>query len=92
MNLVEVIIRYQKLHLTCRESPGSCTAFKSQRKLLTSEVIFVVDRYERFMENKNITRIFFLKKNIEPHQNFTGSYIQSVETLGEVQDTQDIER
>ena len=46
------------------------------------------------MENKNITFCGSKpkKKNIEPHENFTGSYEKSVEILDELQDTQNIER
>ena len=52
---------------------------KIQRELLTSGVVFTVNRYECFMEYKNWIRTFCSckpsKKNkIEPHQNFTGSY------------------
>ena len=32
------------------------------------------------------------KKNIQPHENITGSYEKSVEVLDELQDTQNIER
>ena len=32
------------------------------------------------------------KNNIEPHQNFTGSYEKSVELLDELQNAQNIER
>ena len=47
------------------------------------------------MENKNITFCGCKpkkKNNIEPHENFTGSYEKSVEILDELQDTQNIER
>ena len=48
------------------------------------------------MENKNIIRTFtainLKKKNIELHQNFTGSYKQSLKALGEFQDAHNIER
>ena len=52
---------------------------KNQRELLTSWIVFAVNRYECFMENRNIRRFcgckpFKKKNNIEPHQNFTGSY------------------
>ena len=41
-----------------------------------SGVIFVVNRYEYLMENKNIIKTFCDCKplDIYPHQNFTGSY------------------
>ena len=54
-----------------------------------------VNRYECFMENKNIIRTFCgckPSKNIKPHQNFIGSSKQSIETLGELQDIQNIKR
>ena len=46
------------------------------RELLTSRVVFAVNRYECVMENKNKIRTFCdckpsKKNNIEPHQNFT---------------------
>ena len=51
---------------------------KNKEELLTSWVVFAVNRYECFMENKNMIRTFCScktkKNNIEPHQNFTGSY------------------
>ena len=57
--------------------------------LLTSGVIFVVNRYECFMENKNIRKTFCgfkpSKKGIQPHQNFTGSYNKSEEAVDELQ-------
>ena len=37
-NLVEAIIRHQKLNLASRELPSYCTACKNQRELLTSGV------------------------------------------------------
>ena len=51
--------------------------FKNQKKLLKSWVVFAVNRYECFMENKNMLRIFSgckpsKKNNIESH--FTGCY------------------
>ena len=51
--------------------------FKNQKKLLKSWAVFAVNRYECFMENKNMLRIFSgckpsKKNNIESH--FTGSY------------------
>ena len=59
---------------------SSCTAFKNWRKLLTSGVIFAVNRYGRFMENENIIRTFC---GFKP-------YKQSVEALDKLQDTQNI--
>ena len=49
------------------------------------------------MENKNIigrsADVNLPNKSFtEPHQNFTGSYKQSVEDLDELQDTQNIKR
>ena len=49
---------------------------QNQRELLT---FGVVTRYECFMENKNMIRTFCVckpskKADIEPYQNFTGSY------------------
>ena len=32
------------------------------------------------------------KNNIEPHQNFTGSYKKNIEVLDKLQDTQNIEK
>ena len=74
-------------------------ACKNRRKLLSSGVIFPVkfNKYECFMGNKNILRTFCgckasskKKKNIEPHQNFTGSYKQMV--MDGRQDRQNIKR
>ena len=53
--------------------------YKNQRVLLISGVVFAVNRYECFMENKNMIRKFCgckssEKINIEPHQNFNGPY------------------
>ena len=52
---------------------------KNQGEILMSGVVFAVNRYECFMENKNMIRTFCgckpsKKNNIEPHQNCTGSY------------------
>ena len=57
INLVEAIIRHQQLPLTCKELPtSSFIPCKNQRKLLTSGVIFTVNTYECFMENKNMIK------------------------------------
>ena len=61
---IAAIIRYQKFCLACRESPGSSRAFKNQRKLLTSGVIFGLNRYKCFAENKNIITTFYDFKRI----------------------------
>ena len=75
INLVEAIIRHQRLRLTCKESPRFCTTFKDQRELLTSEVIFGVTRYECFTVEMNEIKTFrncnLKKQEIEPHQSFT---------------------
>ena len=53
---------------------------KSQKESLASWSVFAVNRYESFMENKNMIRTFCgckpwkKKNNVEPQQNFTGSY------------------
>ena len=54
--------------------------------------MFVVDRYECFIENKNknVSAVNLKKKNIQPHQNFTSFYKQSAEALAELRDTQNI--
>ena len=60
------------------------------------EVIFAIIKYERFMEYKSIIRTFCdctpSKKDIQPHQKFTGFYKKSVDVLDELQDTQSIKR
>ena len=78
--------------LTWGELPSSCTAFKNQRKLLTSGIIFAVNKYECFMEYKNTTRPFYGCKpsKIESRQNFISFYKQRVEALNERQDSQNI--
>ena len=53
-NLVEAIIRHQKLHLTCRELRSSCTACTSNRQLLTSGVIFAVNT-SFMLTSKNVS-------------------------------------
>ena len=51
---------------------------KNQRELLSSAVVFAVNRYECFTENKNMIRTFCgykpSKNNIELHQKFIISY------------------
>ena len=45
------------------------------------------------MKNKNILWLYtFTKNNIEPYENFNGSYEKSVEVLDELQDAQDMEK
>ena len=66
-------------------------------KLLTVGAIFTVNRYKCFMENKSTKRTFCRctaskKKNIEPHQSFTVSYKQTVETLDELRYVQNNKR
>ena len=80
INLVDAIIRHRKLLLTCRELPTVALSHHVKiRELLTSEVVFAVNRSECIMENKNIIRTFCgckpsRENNIEPHQSFTGYY------------------
>ena len=56
INLVEAIIRQKKSRLSCRESPRSCAACKSQREPLMSGVILGVISYECFIENKYVIK------------------------------------
>ena len=59
INLVEAIIRHRKLPLTCRElHTVALSHYVKIRELLTSGVVFAVNRYECIMENKNIIIIF----------------------------------
>ena len=72
INFVEAIIRHQ-----CRELPAVALSYHLNKKLLTSWVVFAVNRC--FMENKNMLRIFCSckpskKNNTESQQNFIGSY------------------
>ena len=74
INIVEVIIRHQKLLQTCRELPTVALSHHMKiRELWTSGGVFGVNRYECFMENKNITfcRCKLSKNNFKPDQNFT---------------------
>ena len=86
INLLESIMRHQTSHLTCIELRGICTACKSYRELSKLRASFAVNRWECFMEYKNIVRTFWaenlLKKNIELHQNFTRSYKKSCKGTG----------
>ena len=41
---------------------------------------------------KTFVALDLYKNNIEPHQNFIGSYEKSIEVLDELQDTWNIER
>ena len=73
INLVEVIIRHQKLLLTCRELPTVAFSYHVNiRELWTSGGVLAVNRYEYFMENKNIpfSCCKLSKNNIKPDQNF----------------------
>ena len=67
------------MHLTCGEL--SSTAFINQIKLLTSRVNFAVGRYECLIENFSAINV---KKNIELHQSFTGTYKQMIEKLEDI--------
>ena len=60
INLVQAIIRHQKLLLTCKDLPTVALSIpcKNQKQLLTSTVVFAVNRYECLMENKNLIRTF----------------------------------
>ena len=74
INLVEVIIRHQKLLQTCRELPTVALSYHVKiRELWTSGGVFAVNRYKCFMENKNVTFCCckLSKNNIKPDQNFT---------------------
>ena len=53
---------------------SSFTPCKNKKELLTSGVIFAVDRYECFKENKNIIRTFCGSKPSKKKRHFTGSY------------------
>ena len=80
INLVEAIMKHQKLCLTCTESPSSSMVSKS---LSNFRVIFVVNTKEWLMESKNKIRTFGgwkspKNKKIEPGQIFTGSFKKSV--------------
>ena len=71
------------LDLICRESPAVALSHQIKVKEVIfyrgnfSGVIFVVNRYECFMKNKNIIRTFcdcnYWKKE-DTHRYFTGSY------------------
>ena len=60
------------------------------------EVIFAINRYERFMEHKTIIGTFCdctpSKRDIQPHQKLTGFYKNNLDMLDELQDTQSIKR
>ena len=58
INLVEAIIKNQKLRLACRESPRYYATCKNQVELLTLGVIFEVTRYKGFLKNKNVIKTF----------------------------------
>ena len=51
-------MRHQKLLLICRELPTVALSCKNQKELLTSWGVFVVNRYECFMENQSMIRTF----------------------------------
>ena len=58
INLVKAIIRHRKLLLTCTDLPTVALSHHVKiRALLTSGVVFAVDTYECFTENKNIRTI-----------------------------------
>ena len=66
------MIRHQKLLLACRELPTVALSYHVKvTELLMSRGVFAVNRYECFMENKNIIRksaaVDVSKNNIEPH-------------------------
>ena len=74
INLVEAIIRHQKLLLTSREL--STVAFSYHVKtegILTSRVVFAVNWHECFMENKITIRTFC---GCEPSKKTTLSFIK----------------
>ena len=69
----KVASKMQRISYSSSFIPG-----KNQGELLSSAVVFAVNRYECFMENKNMIRKFCgykpSKSNIELHQKFTVSY------------------
>ena len=80
INLVKAIMRHQNLLLACRELPKLALSYhiKNMKELLASGILFAVNRYDFFMEKKNMIITFCtckpLKNDFEPHQNFIGSY------------------
>ena len=78
ITLVEAIIRHRKLQRFVKITMFHHFHHLKIRKLLTSEVDYAVNRYECFIENKNIRTLIqnSQKGNIEPHQNFTGCIIK----------------
>ena len=96
INLVDAIIEHQKLRQTCTSTVHQQWLFHIMYKfdLLTSGVIFTVNRYKYFMENK-IRTIYGCKPKkigVYSYQNFTGSYKKFLEALDEVKHTQGIKR
>ena len=63
INLVKAIMSHQNLLLACRELPKVALSYhvKNVRELLTSGMLFAVNRYDFFMERKqhdnNILRL-----------------------------------
>ena len=53
-----LLIKYQKLHLTNKESSRFYMVCKSLRELLMPGEIFAVNRYKCLLENKNKIRTF----------------------------------
>ena len=87
INIVEAIIRHQKLRQTTCPKMGAHARHVQVNSEL-SRVIFAINRKECFMEKrhkKNILRLKTLKKNIETHQNFTVFLKKGVEVLHEIQ-------
>ena len=74
INLAEAIIRHQKLLQTCRELPRVALSYHVKiRELWKSGGVFVVNRYECFMEKNSITFCCckLSKNSMKPDKNFT---------------------
>ena len=97
LNLVESIIKPQKLCLTCTELQSSCTICLIYRGLLTPEkyyefispltgknVSWKIRHNQEHFEAENL-----ILKNIEPRQNLL-VFIKKVEALDEIQTPQNI--
>ena len=74
INLVEAIFRHRKLLLTCRElSTVVLSHHVKIRELLTSGVVFAVNRYECLIKNENTIRMFC---SCKPSKNTTLNLIK----------------
>ena len=88
INLVQVIIRQQKVLLTCRELPTVALSYsvcQNQTELLTSGTVFAINMQERFMDNRSIENVAAvnLKKTPLPS---TNSPLNQVYCLRQSQD------